>query len=418
MCGILGLIAGACFAEETDPGAILKKVADKYKSMETFSAEGSIVIEVDDGTSKSSIEKPISMKLKKPNLYLVSWGSVNSGAVWSNGAQAFVYHGIVNSYSSEDVSLATHMIILSGGTATIPKLFLTELSKDDSPFDTLSVMGIKDIKLESSEKVDGDDCYVIGGNQIGQQMTFWISKKNFLILKERRVMIPEDLKMPEISDADCEKGLKATGQEVTKENVESMRKNMDNLRNKMKKQTMKTTEKYEDINTPALTEKDFNFEVPKGAVLKESMSGKATKKAKTTYCISNLKQIVMCVKMYAKEHDGNLPPKGVEGLEMLRSGGFLADPAAYVCSESKKKPAKKDEAITSATCDYVYCPPVKKIEDSKNPSMTPVAWHVHSRDAKGTPDCITVGFLDGEARELKDPAVEAKQLGLNIEMGN
>ena len=99
MCGILGMISGACFAEETDPGAILKKVTDKYKSMETFSAEGSIVIEVDDGTSKSSIEKPISMKLKKPNLYLVSWGSVNSGAVWSNGTQAFVYHGIVNSYS-------------------------------------------------------------------------------------------------------------------------------------------------------------------------------------------------------------------------------------------------------------------------------------------------------------------------------
>lgn len=91
-------------------------------------------------------------------------------------------------------------------------------------------------------------------------------------------MMPGNMEMPEMSDADCEKALRATGKEITKENVKATRETMANLGKQMKKQTIKTTEKYESITTPVLTEKDFSFEVPKGTVLNESMSDKAMEK--------------------------------------------------------------------------------------------------------------------------------------------
>lgn len=260
--GITGMGTGYCFADETDPCVILGKVTDKYKSMETFSAKGAIVTEIDSGTKKTTVEDSISLTLKKPNFYLVSCGQ---GVAWSNGSQAFVYEKGSNSYSSKDVSISIAM--MRGTTDTIPDLFFVKLSRIGSVFDQSNELGIKDIKTEKSETLDGENCYVISGNLLGKQMTFWISKKNFLILMDRQVVITDMNKLPEMSDAEYEKAMKSTGREFKKEDAEALRNIMKETAEQVKKLT--TTRKYKNINTPVLSEKDFNYAVPQGTVLEK-----------------------------------------------------------------------------------------------------------------------------------------------------
>lgn len=102
-------IGNFCFAEETDPSAIFKKVMEKYKSMQTYSSEGTIVSDMDIGSMEVSLETSFSMKLKKPNLYLISWkGNMQSGAVWNDGTQSYLYMGMVaySKMKSDEMALA------------------------------------------------------------------------------------------------------------------------------------------------------------------------------------------------------------------------------------------------------------------------------------------------------------------------
>ena len=43
---------------------------------------------------------------------------------------------------------------------------------------------------------------------------------------------------------------------------------------------IKKSVKYENINTPVLTEKDFNYEVPAGTALKQGIYGEKVEKVK------------------------------------------------------------------------------------------------------------------------------------------
>ena len=272
------------FAEDTDPNAILEKVISTFKSMETYKAEGTITSDIDINGRKMSIETSFSMMLKKPNLYLISWtqknmpmpGMVQSGAVWSDGDQPYLYMGVMNAYSkmtSDELALAGATGISGGAAFTIPSLFLSVFKQQPAPFSRL-----KALKIEKPEKVAKEDCYVISGaSTISKKETLWISKSKYLIMKYFRSLEPPEggLAMPEMTDEQLEDALKAMGQEVTEESKKSMREVMNTSRNLVKTAKIKgsSTELHLKISSRELSKTDFQFIPPEGTVLKDSLFG-------------------------------------------------------------------------------------------------------------------------------------------------
>lgn len=228
---IILMLGTPAFGDEISPNEILKKVAATYKSMKTYKAQGIITSDFSFGGGKKKTS--FSILLKKPNLYLISWTRKNepvhakdtSGAIWSEGAHLYMYVGMIKAYSSmadESMALGFARAISDWATYTIPSLFLSSL---DMPTDPMS--RLKDAKLELSEIVEGEDCYVIVGSSARTKMeTFWISKTSSLIRKYRR---------------SYEKG--------------------------------SYTELYATISSPELNESDFKYSLPEGTVLKDSLFG-------------------------------------------------------------------------------------------------------------------------------------------------
>lgn len=271
-------------AEDVTPSGIFEKVEAAYESMNTYKAEGTIISNIDTGETKTSIETTFSIILKKPNLYLISWtqknmampGMSQSGAVWSDGAQPYLYMGGMNAYArmaSDKLALGAATGISGGATSTIPSLFLSVFKDQPAPFSRL-----KDPQMEKTEKVGKEDCYVISGSSsISKKEAFWVSKKSYVIKKYCRDLEPpeEGVAIPEMTDEQLEEAIKGMGQEVTEESKQKMREMMKKSRDALKTDHMKgaSTELHAEISSPQMNTKDFQFALPAGTVLKESLFG-------------------------------------------------------------------------------------------------------------------------------------------------
>src|ERR1041385_3528253 len=131
--------------------------------MDTYSAEGKIVSDIDNAGVKLNTETTFSIKLKKPNLYLIVWDQrvpmtfnlPQSGAVWNNGTGPYLYMGGKRAYSkmgSDEIALGAATGISGGAAFTIPSLFLSVFKEQRDPFARLV-----DPKLTGSEQIDGED---------------------------------------------------------------------------------------------------------------------------------------------------------------------------------------------------------------------------------------------------------------------
>ncbi len=83
------------------------------------------------------------------------------GAVWSDGSQPYLFMGMMKAYSkmkSDEWALSSATGISGGVAATIPLLFF-----DDPKLQTGCLAQLAQSQLELSEKVNGDDCYVLSG---------------------------------------------------------------------------------------------------------------------------------------------------------------------------------------------------------------------------------------------------------------
>jgi hypothetical protein len=277
---VLIMTGTACSAEETQPRAILKKVIAAYESKETYSAEGTIIMDGVASGRKLNSEMSFSMKLKKPNLYLIVWNfktvptppHFHLGAVWNDGTQPYLYEEPMNAYfkmSSDEMALDVAIGKSGGATSTIPSLFFVRKKRP------VSFARLADPKLGGSERVEGEDCYVItGSTTTSKAETFWISKKTYLIRKHSHSLEPPEggAKRPKMTDQELEEAIKAMGQEVTEERKEALRKIMQQTRDYRKAAKPKGlwTELYTKIDAPKLKEADFVFAVPVGVLLKES----------------------------------------------------------------------------------------------------------------------------------------------------
>jgi len=269
-------------AEDMTPSQILGKVKAAYESMQTYKAEGTITSDIDTGATKMNTETSFSILLKKPNLYLISWtqknmpmpGMAQSGAVWSDGTQPYLYMGMMNAYSkmaSDAIALGGATGISGGAAFTVPSLFLSAFKEQPAPFSRL-----KDPKIEKTEKVGDEDCYVLSGpSSISRQETFWISKATYLIRKYYRSLEPPEggTVIPEMTDEQLAKAITSMGQEVTEESKKKMREMMEKSRAMLKTMKMKgsSTELHQNASSPELSQSDFKFALPEGTVLKDSL---------------------------------------------------------------------------------------------------------------------------------------------------
>jgi outer membrane lipoprotein-sorting protein len=283
LLNLLSLFAAVCSAQETRPSAIFDQVLAQYQSMTAYSSEGTITADIDTGGGKTTMETTFSIKLKKPNQYLITWNQTTqnipfaqSGAVWSDGSQPYLYMGVMKAYSKmsgDEMALGAATGISGGAAFTIPSLFLPVFKSQPDPFSRLI-----NPQIEGGELVDGDDCYIISGSStVSKKETFWISKTAHLIRKySRSLEAPEGgVKLPQMTDQQLDESIKAMGQQVTDATRQQMRDSMKKAQESLKTANLKgsSTEVHLKINSPDLKDSDFDFKPPAEATLKDSLFG-------------------------------------------------------------------------------------------------------------------------------------------------
>lgn len=271
--------------DDVSADEILEKVVAAYKDLKTYKAEGTITSVIETGGRKNRSEFTFSILLQKPNSYLVSWvqkeasapSMIQSGAIWNEGTQPYLYSGVGMGVGMHhrgfkmptDVTSFAYATGISGGAVvTIPRLFLPMLDSP-APFSWL-----KNPRIETTEEVGGEDCYVLSGSSAtSEKETFWVSKTRYLIRKYYKSPDPdeENPTVPTITDEQLERVIECMGEELTEENMESLREMMG--RSKIMFEATKTrvskTEVYTDVSSPGLDKEDFRFSLPVGTVLRD-----------------------------------------------------------------------------------------------------------------------------------------------------
>lgn len=93
------LVASIGAAYELTPEQVLENTAAVYEEMQTYQATGTSASVIHRGTGEPyRLGVSFTIKLKKPNLYLITWQGTASaprfdrgGAVWSDGTPATSY---------------------------------------------------------------------------------------------------------------------------------------------------------------------------------------------------------------------------------------------------------------------------------------------------------------------------------------
>jgi len=276
------LWGGRVIADDPSADQILKQVEVAYESLQSYKATGTIAVDMDTGATKLKQETRFSILLKRPNMYRITWNQTGmtkqSGAVWNDGNRPFLYMSAMNAYSqmaSDEIALGGATGISGGAAHTIPSLFLPTFKAQTAPFSRL-----KNVQIEKSETLDGEDCYVISGSStVSKKETFWVSKSSHLIRQYSRSLEPPKggALIPEMTDKQIEESIKALGQKVTEKRKAEMKQMMERMRTQMKTMNLKglSMETHSNIASPNLADADFQYSPPEGAVLTENMLGGA-----------------------------------------------------------------------------------------------------------------------------------------------
>lgn len=117
--------------------------------------------------------------------------------------------------------------------------------------------------------------------------------------------------------------------------------------------------------------------------------------ARRVSCASNMIQIALSIRMYSQENGEQFPDKnGAEGLEMLRSAGYLENTKMYICPNTGTVPAKEGEMLTESNVDYVYVGGYNESTDAD----TALLWEKDSRLC-GHDNIL---FVDGHIQHYED----------------
>ncbi|VAW12826.1 hypothetical protein MNBD_BACTEROID05-279 [hydrothermal vent metagenome] len=239
-------------AAEITSNEIFAKTVEVYRNLQTYKADGLIVSNMEIQGMKSSTQTEFNILLKKPNSFLISWKQESSfgksfsqaGAVWSDGREAKLYIGGINTYSKREnnkSAIAAATGISGGGAYTIPALFFNFLDEKGGYFSSLT-----DPVIEGIADINGEPCYVLSSpTETSRKVTYWISKESGFILKFAR-----SLELPE------------GGMDVSSDTMDAL-SGMKGF----------SEEYHSYISSPALFDTELQFDLPPGAVYKEDMLG-------------------------------------------------------------------------------------------------------------------------------------------------
>jgi hypothetical protein len=266
--------------ESTVPIApeIIAKLAAKYAGLSSFAATGRVIADIDTSgganpaaepnsrTTAWDLGKPgsvtlFSLRLGKPDLYRIEWSQAitathtNKGAAWSSGNGDFLsLAGTKRSIQGGmDMTLVAATGVSGGAASTLPLLFFHR---------TNQLQRLGNLAMLPDEKIGDEVCYVVSGDLNGQKFIYWITKDYWL--KQKKMVLGGDLKVPEmtdVSDEDLKKSLSMMGQDATPEAVARMRDTMKSMQPMLSKIKGSITEKYETIQAnPPVTKQSFDYE--------------------------------------------------------------------------------------------------------------------------------------------------------------
>jgi len=270
---------GAPAQEAAAPAAadIAAKVAAKYAGLTSLAVTGRVITDIDMSGGKDPAAAPktdelkydlgqpgkvttFSIRLAKPDLYRVEWSQMltesytQKGAAWSSGKGDFLLLAGKQRTIEGGMAMALGSATgVSGGVAaTLPAVFF-QFKTNQLPN---QLQGLTNLVLLPEEKIGDDSCYVLSGEKSGQKLIYWITKD--YLLKQKKMVLGGEMKIPDISDEDLKKTLSQIGEATTPEAIANMRTTMKTMQAASSKIKGSITEKYETFQAnPVLTKESF-----------------------------------------------------------------------------------------------------------------------------------------------------------------
>lgn len=245
---VMLILCTNAYADNPSAEEILNKVAAIYKSMKTYKAKGDVYYLNDE-----KYKIPFTILFKEPNMYLISWSQKripperNKDFVsWYDGNQLYLYFSYINVLNKmPSVEITLKNCSSNSGPTKMVSLLLSIFKANEDPF-----AWFKDLKVEKSEKIGGEDCYVISGiSELTKREVLWVSKTSYLI---RKYYWELDL-------------LKAITHS-TSISVKLKKRMIENYMKGILPDPIPEIEEYTEISSPELSKDDFNYTVPENAV--------------------------------------------------------------------------------------------------------------------------------------------------------
>jgi len=265
------LISGVSWSDVVDPNLILKKTVQNYHTMTSYKAEGESIVSVDRQTKRGDFKTSFTILLSKPNLYKITWPQNRKfwdqeSAVWNAGDKPYLYMGMLRSYSemtNDEMALAGATGISGGGANTIPSLFFKRWNYLEN---------LTDLSFINYETINNENCYLIKGkSHNGEEILVWISVRRNLFIKIKQLFDGIE-QFQEMSDNDIKKYLELKGRQTSKENIENMKYMMKLVHELARDTKGSTVEFHKDIVIDQeYDKKDFDYQLPEGAVLRDSL---------------------------------------------------------------------------------------------------------------------------------------------------
>jgi len=352
---------------DLDGRAIIRKVLAKYSEMETYSATGEVISDIDMSGQmqnmpelkeelrdrlgeRQKLRHTFSIKLARSGRYCIEWEQkvhpafTNIGAVWSpDGQEHFLYNaGRKTSPKNREFALGAATGV-SGGTAnTTPSIFFGKPATALGQLQEIST---------DQEEIEGQRCYVISGLIADTSLKFkyWISSNTFLI-RQKETIFGGNLEIPkmESSDSEFREAMEAMGEEVTEKKLEDYKKMMEQAQTQMKGIKGSITEKYREIKvnqpvesmkfTPDIDDASLNQRpLREGGDPLKSLRGLQLRMESA----DKLSRLARMLVMYANDHDGEYPwmlkeleaydvdavlEWALENVRYLARGGMAANP--------------------------------------------------------------------------------------------
>ena len=223
-------------AEGLTAAAVLERTARAYAALETYRAAGTVMTNIEvDGTAVQQACS-FSVLLQKPDRYRITWEQVSigsplagqSGAVWNDGAGAWLYLSAAGGFSkmaNDEFALAGATGVSSGAANTVPAYFFSFWTAPMTPSSRIT-----DPQREADAEVEGESCYVVAGSSaVSRREVLFVAKKDFLLRRYEYSYEPPEagrLEAPEMTDEQLDEALEAMGQDMSDESRERMREMM------------------------------------------------------------------------------------------------------------------------------------------------------------------------------------------------